>query len=430
MYDPKSSNVSSGNSSSMSASALIGLASTLASVGGQLIGGSMTNKRMRAAQRRQQQYSLELMEKAQQYNIENFNLENDYNTPLAQRERMKEAGLNPNFVDGLSPVVGQMDSVANGQGAPGQVSPYNLGNIGEIANAAATFASIKRDNKLAESQMAKNNADIKLAESNAYKADSEGAYYDTQNRKSQEVDIPLGLSQMNVNDSIMEDLWSQMRERNAKIDIGYQELDNLINRTSADIDLIDENINNMRELREMAWKELGPKIDNLNADTQAKIISAWCAKVLAQNDTARVGIERDTQRENARHNRVMELRAAEANAIQKSLNDYVGTYYTSLTAYTDQQSIGQYISNIRGAFAHAIDSALLKSGYTGAMYRVQYEKMMREVDNLIEEKELTKARVKEIEHAVMQKWAQIGINGFNAIKPSNGGFEGLPLLVK
>ena len=77
------------------------------------LGSSMlTNK---GAQRRQNL--------ANSQNIEFWNMQNAYNTPKAQMERLQAAGLNPNLIYGSNANTGVAGSIA-----PSKAAPYNIKN--------------------------------------------------------------------------------------------------------------------------------------------------------------------------------------------------------------------------------------------------------------------------------------------------------------
>jgi hypothetical protein len=109
-------------------SALIGLAGSL--------GSSIASNR--GALRRQRL--------ADRENIRFWNMQNQYNHPLAQMQRLQKAGLNPNLIYGSS-VAGATGSA--GSIAPSKAAPYNIANPVPTTIAAA----------LAPSQEAKNRAD-------------------------------------------------------------------------------------------------------------------------------------------------------------------------------------------------------------------------------------------------------------------------------
>lgn len=55
-----------------------------------------------------------LMKLQNQYNVDNWKMQNEYNTPAAQMLRYAEAGLNPNLIYGQSNLAGSVGSVSHG----------------------------------------------------------------------------------------------------------------------------------------------------------------------------------------------------------------------------------------------------------------------------------------------------------------------------
>ena len=51
-----------------------------------------------ASARKQYQYQSKLMDKQNQQQIDFWNMNNKYNTPLAQRARLEQAGYNPDLM--------------------------------------------------------------------------------------------------------------------------------------------------------------------------------------------------------------------------------------------------------------------------------------------------------------------------------------------
>lgn len=114
---------------------------------------------------------LGLMKHQFDYNKQAFDLENAYNTPTAQRERMAQAGLNPNWSD--QSAIAQMDAVSpvsapsggmpsGGSPSGGSVSSQLAGGLSDVVNLLAIG-----------SQIDKNKADANQANSNAHKLDTE-----------------------------------------------------------------------------------------------------------------------------------------------------------------------------------------------------------------------------------------------------------------
>ncbi len=129
----------------------------LGSLGSSLIG----NKGSKNAQKQ-----------ANKDNIAFWNLQNEYNNPSAQMQRLRDAGLNPNLVYG-----GSSGSSAGNAGAisPSKAAPYNVDNplndINTVANTQQTSA--QTDNLKAQNTVLTQEAILKAAQTG--KTLSEGA---------------------------------------------------------------------------------------------------------------------------------------------------------------------------------------------------------------------------------------------------------------
>jgi len=67
---------------------------------------------------------------ARQHNIALWHMQNEYNHPLQQMERLKAAGLNPNLIYGSSPgsAVGNSGAVSPGSAPKGEIAPLRVSN--------------------------------------------------------------------------------------------------------------------------------------------------------------------------------------------------------------------------------------------------------------------------------------------------------------
>lgn len=89
--------------SEAAAGALSGIGSAIAGTAKGIIGNIMTGKREK---------------KARQWNLDQWNRVNKYNTPLAQMQRLKDAKLNPYLIYGSSANTGQAGGIAPAKAAP------------------------------------------------------------------------------------------------------------------------------------------------------------------------------------------------------------------------------------------------------------------------------------------------------------------------
>jgi hypothetical protein len=106
-------------------------------------------------------YNLNLAKQQNQWNIDQWNRENEYNTPLNQMNRYKSAGLNPDLMYGQQNLSAASPEMTSGEGAtPMDYSPVANGpTIGEAASIAANARLTNAQAKLAESQADKVDAE-------------------------------------------------------------------------------------------------------------------------------------------------------------------------------------------------------------------------------------------------------------------------------
>lgn len=107
------------------------------------------------------EYNLNLAKMQNQWNIDQWNRENAYNSPAAQMARYKAAGLNPDLIYGQQNLSAASPEMTAGEGSqPTDVS--NLANkrtIGDIAAQASQTRLTNAQAKLAESQAKKTDSD-------------------------------------------------------------------------------------------------------------------------------------------------------------------------------------------------------------------------------------------------------------------------------
>lgn len=125
-------------------------------------------------------YNLELAKLQNTWNIEQWNRENDYNTPVQQRLRYAAAGLNPDLIYGQQNLSASSPQLTSG--APGTPTPSdsfnNLptwGNVGTAAlqglETAARIKNINADTENKEADTDKKGEETKgLSIDNVYKA--------------------------------------------------------------------------------------------------------------------------------------------------------------------------------------------------------------------------------------------------------------------
>lgn len=93
--------------------------------GGDLLSSSINSIANAVANKRQRKWASEQADKANQWNLDMWNRANEYNSPLQQMQRFKEAGLNPNLIYGQGSS-GNAQSPREYQQAQGQFSHRDI----------------------------------------------------------------------------------------------------------------------------------------------------------------------------------------------------------------------------------------------------------------------------------------------------------------
>ena len=142
-------------------SAALGIASSFA---GNIASNKNIDTQIAAQQNENQKnrdWNLNLAKLQNQWNIDQWNRENAYNSPAAQMARYKAAGLNPDLIYGQQNLAAASPEMTSGDGSlPTDVS--NLANkrtIGDIVSQAASTRLTNAQAKLAESQADKTDAE-------------------------------------------------------------------------------------------------------------------------------------------------------------------------------------------------------------------------------------------------------------------------------
>lgn len=97
--------------------------------GASLLGGLVSSGSSRKSQKRSLEANKELQEREWQNNLEQWQRENEYNSPAAQMQRLSEAGLNPNLVYGNGSVSGNTTTAGPRYDAPTANLSYDTSGI-------------------------------------------------------------------------------------------------------------------------------------------------------------------------------------------------------------------------------------------------------------------------------------------------------------
>lgn len=213
--------------SSMGIMDLLGAGLGVVSSIGSMIGQNRAIRRQIRAQQEENQknreYNLMLARTQNQWNIEQWQRENDYNSPTAQMSRFRAAGLNPNLIYGQSNPAASSPTLMSGAAS----SPTDMSAIGNKRNFGQAMQEVL-------------NMEMQKAQIEAIKAGTEKTKEDTKNviasTKALTIDnmyraakheqdlqvggmtIRLGKSTLKMNDQQMENLKADLEETVATVE--------------------------------------------------------------------------------------------------------------------------------------------------------------------------------------------------------------------
>lgn len=217
--------------------------SIFSSIAGAVAGNKNIDKQVSAQKEENQKnrdWNLNLAKQQNQWNIDQWNRENAYNSPAAQMARFKDAGLNPDLAYGQQNLSAASPEMTAGEGSqPTDVS--NLANkrtIGDIVSQAATTRLTNAQAKLAESQANKTD---KEATGQDYQNDilkSDAAFRDALNSGT----VQLNNMSLKVSEKGMQ----LTDEQIAKVRKECQQIDQSIEQSRAAVDEIRQKISNLK----------------------------------------------------------------------------------------------------------------------------------------------------------------------------------------
>ena len=248
---------------------------------GGLISNNASKKNAERAIRAQQEenqknrdYNLMLAQQQNAWNVEQWERENEYNTPANQMARMKEAGINPDLAVGggaqsLSAASPQMTA-----GAPS--TPADMSALGQVPTLGQAIQSAMRSSMLGaqidniKANTKKTLADAGISEIDAKYRESEkllGIELSNQElrKNAQEISNLYADWQIKVNqnEGIIYDTFMKKLEHSFK----ERELEAIVKKLENDANLSTTEV-------EYALKSLSLRLSGLKADTDMKIYDA------------------------------------------------------------------------------------------------------------------------------------------------------------
>lgn len=241
--------------------------SIISSVGGavssiaNLIGGNSSLRKQIQAQKeenqRNREYNLYLARLQNQWNLDQWQRENDYNSPTAQMARYRKAGLNPNLIYGQQNTAASSPTLTSGASS----APQDMGPIGQKRNFGqamqemlnlemqkAQIDAIKAGTENTKANTEKTSEEIKsLTIDNMFKAAREQSALDYQG-----VQIRLGKSALKLNEKQMEVMQANIEKVAAEISsIEQSNKESLARIAKMDVDTALAWLRNAREDKQL-----------------------------------------------------------------------------------------------------------------------------------------------------------------------------------
>lgn len=213
--------------SSMGIMDLLGAGLGVVSSIGSMIGQNRAIRQQIRAQREENQknreYNLMLARTQNQWNIEQWQRENDYNSPTAQMSRFRAAGLNPNLIYGQSNPAASSPTLTSGAAS----SPTDMSAIGNKRNfGQAMQEMLNMEMQKAQIEAIKAGTEKTKEDTKNVTASTEALTIDNMYRAAKHeqdlqvggMTIRLGKSTLKMNDQQMENLKADLEETVATVE--------------------------------------------------------------------------------------------------------------------------------------------------------------------------------------------------------------------
>ena len=229
-------------------------------VGG-IIEGAMNNSSNKEIARENREFSLDM-----------WNRNNEYNTPLAQMQRLKAAGLNPNLMYGQG-TTGNSSAPAKADGA--NPTQYKLNFL--------EAAQLHQQQKLNEQSIQLQKSQTELNHAQAQKVNAETANTHANTLNTQET--------MQFNRESRPKILEKFDLDNANIKLSNENLNKINAKIEADINQIKANTNLTARQADVAKATLGKiTIEAENAIKQGRTIDLQQVEQIMRNDLMKKGM--------------------------------------------------------------------------------------------------------------------------------------------
>lgn len=249
--------------------AIAGAAALGSGIAGAISGNKNSKRAIRAQQEENEKtraFNLNLANQANQWSIEQWNRENQYNAPSNQRKLLAQGGLNPDLYYGSNGVgLGAAQSPAVTSSSPAQSADMsNLANLRTVGDVVQNGMTQYYQNRLAEASLEKTEAETQKVKADAEGVSKQNEWIDKLNQNT----INLGNSEitnMEYANSLSD---AQKTAVNASLEKIHAEVDNL---RAASVQAL-ETVKNMKF--DQGIQAIKIRIEKSLSDAQIKKLTA------------------------------------------------------------------------------------------------------------------------------------------------------------
>nr|DAE63880.1 MAG TPA: DNA pilot protein VP2 [Microviridae sp.] len=208
--------------------AIAGATALGSGIAGAISGNKNSKRAIRAQQEENEKtraFNLNLANQANQWSIEQWNRENQYNAPSNQRKLLAQGGLNPDLYYGANGVgLGAAHSPAVTSSAPAQSTDMsNLANLRTVGDVVQNGMTQYYQNRLAEASLEKTEAETQKVKADAEGVSKQNEWIDKLNQNT----INLGNSEVTNMEYANRLSDAQKTAVNASLEKIHAEVDNL-----------------------------------------------------------------------------------------------------------------------------------------------------------------------------------------------------------
>lgn len=263
---------------------------SVASGVGSLFGNSNINKQIKAQQeeiQKNREWNLMLARMQNQWSQDQWERENEYNTPLAQRKRLMDANLNADLMygqGGISNIAASSPSMTSGQGS----SPADVSALGQ-KKTIGDMIQQGLQTRLSEAQ-------IKVTEAQARKTAADAGISETQleyEDAKQLIGLDISRVQFDKHKREWQILANQIRESKAaaegmEYETAMKKVDNMFHESKVKAIVKElENSANIKELEaEFLVKTFAMRILGLSLSTREQLYDSQFQYLLDDSKTA------------------------------------------------------------------------------------------------------------------------------------------------